>query len=102
MPATLRLRREGNMGFEFRRRQFDILVDGDSVGTIDRHGKAEATIDPGQHTLRIQGGRYTSRDRTFDAADGQVISFRCHGAMLWPRWVVSLVLPGLGIALLRE
>lgn len=102
MPATLRLKREGAMGFEFRRGRFEILVDGRVAGTVDYRDQAETAVEPGQHTLRLQAGRYSSRDRSFDAADGQVVSFRCHGAMLWPRWVLSLFLPNLGIALIRE
>jgi hypothetical protein len=35
-------------------------------------------------------------------ADGQVASFRCHGAMVWPRWVASFVKPDLAISLVRE
>jgi hypothetical protein len=33
---------------------------------------------------------------------GEVISFRCYGANLWPVWLASFVLPNLGIWLKRE
>jgi hypothetical protein len=35
-------------------------------------------------------------------ADGQVANFRCHGAMMWPRYVVSAVVPTMAISLSRE
>jgi hypothetical protein len=38
----------------------------------------------------------------FDAADGDVVSFRCHGARIWPLYVASIVVPNLAIALKRE
>lgn len=34
--------------------------------------------------------------------DGQTVSFRCHGAMVWPRWLASFVKPDLAISLNRE
>jgi hypothetical protein len=35
----------------------------------------------------------------FDVADGEIISFRCHGAMAWPTYVVSFLEPDLAISL---
>jgi hypothetical protein len=103
MPATLRLTREGlGMGFELRRGRFEILLDGRSIGPLDYRDTVEAPVEPGHHTLRMRAGRYSSRDRSFDAADGEVVIFRCHGAMLWPRWAASFVKPDLAIALMRE
>jgi hypothetical protein len=49
-----------------------------------------------------QTGRYSSRDQSFDAADGETVDFRCHGAMVWPRYLASFVKPGLAISLKRE
>jgi hypothetical protein len=60
------------------------------------------TGQPGRHTLRIRKGRYSSREYSFDATDGETVSFRCHGAMVWPRYVASLVKPDLAISLKRE
>lgn len=101
MPATLKLTREG-IGIELRRGRFEILVDGRGVGSIDYRDSVEAPVEPGHHTLRIRAGRYSSRDHTFDAADGEMVSFRCHGAMVWPRWAASFVKPDLAISLRRE
>jgi hypothetical protein len=101
VPATLRLTREG-IGIELRRGRFEVTVDGKSAGSIDYGDTVETPVGPGQHILRIRHGRYSSRDHSFDAADGEVVSFRCHGAMVWPRWLASFALPDLAIALIRE
>ncbi|MGH3149104.1 MAG: hypothetical protein ACRDOB_00015 [Streptosporangiaceae bacterium] len=101
MPATLKLTREG-FSIELRRGKFEIEVDGSSTGSIEHGETAEVPVEPGHHTLRIRSGRYSSRELSFDAADGAVVSFRCYGANLWPLWMVSFALPNLGIWLKRQ
>jgi hypothetical protein len=101
MSATLRLTREG-LGIELRRHPFEITVDGKEVATLEVHGTVEVPVEPGQHTLLIQSGRYTSRRLPFEVADDDVANFRCHSAMVWPRYVASLIVPSLGISLRRE
>jgi hypothetical protein len=98
MSATLRLTREG-VGIELRRGQFEISVDGKSVGSIEYGETVETPLEPGRHTLRLRVGRYSSRDCSFDATDGEIVGFRCHGAMVWPRYVASLIKPDLAISL---
>jgi len=101
VSATLRVTREG-LGLELRRGEFEVVVDGKSVGPVRYRETVETPLEPGRHTLRIRAGRYSSRGRSFDAADAEMVSFRCHGAMVWPRYVASLVKPDLGISLKRE
>ena len=101
MSATLRLTREG-VGIELRRGRFESFVDGNSVGSLERHETVETPLEPGHHTLRIRAGRYSSRDHSFEVADDEVVNFRCHGAMIWPRYVASIVRPDLAISLKRE
>ena len=98
MSATLRLTRQG-AGIELRRGEFEISVDGTRIGSIKYGETVETPLEPGRHTLRLRVGRYSSRDCSFDAADSEIVSFRCHGAMVWPRYVASLVKPDLGILL---
>jgi hypothetical protein len=102
MAATLKLTREVSFGFELRRGRFDISVDGKNVGSLNRSETVETPIAPGFHMLRIQAGRYSSRDHSFDVADGEVVSFRCHGAMIWPTYVASFAKPDLAISLKRD
>ncbi len=101
MSATLKLSREG-MFIELHRGIFDVLVDGLSVGPIELHQPIETPVAPGHHTLRIRKGRYSSRVRAFDVADGGVVRFRCYGANIWPLYLLSLLVPTLGISLKNE
>jgi hypothetical protein len=102
MSATLKLTRKLNFAIELRRGRFEISVDGGSVGSLDRDETVEVPLEPGRHTVRVQHGRYSSRDRSFDASEGEVISFRCHGANIWPMYVASIVFPNLAITLKYE
>ena len=102
MSATLRLTREIAFGIELRRGRFEILVDGKSIGSIAFHETVETPLEPGHHALRISKGRYSSREDSFDVADGGVVNFRCHGARIWPLYVASIVKPDLAISLKRE
>lgn len=101
MSATLELSRKG-FGIELRGGTFAIEVDGIRVGSIESHETKEISIEPGHHTLQLRSGRYRSRPRSFDARDESVTSFRCHGAMMWPRFVVSALKPDLAISLAQE
>jgi hypothetical protein len=101
VPATLRLTREG-IAIELRRGEFEIAVDGKSAGSIKYGETVETPVEPGHHSLRIRKGRYSSGDHSFDAADGEIVSFRCSGGIYWPRYVASLVKPDLGILLRRK
>jgi hypothetical protein len=101
LPATLKVTRKA-AGIELRRGRFDISVDGANVGSIEREDTIETPLQPGHHTLLIRAGRYSSRPQPLDAADGETVSFRCHGAEVWPRYVASIVKPDLAISLKRE
>ena len=101
LSATLTLTREGT-GIELRRGPFEVTVDGNNLGSIQRHETVEESLEPGHHTLRLQAGRYSSQVRSFDVSDGEVIRFRCHGAMVWPRYVASILKPDLAISLRRQ
>lgn len=103
MSATLRLTRDvGSSAPELRRGRFEISVDGKHVGSLANHDTAETQIEPGRHNLVLRKGRYSSRTRTFNAADGEVVNFRCNGARIWPTYVASILKPDLGISLKRE
>jgi hypothetical protein len=100
-PATLKLKRACH-GIELRRGSFEIRVDGASVGSIENDHTVDTPLEPGHHTLQIRNGRYSSKEDSFDVADGEVVDFRCHGAMIWPRYVSSIFMPNLAISLKRE
>jgi hypothetical protein len=100
LTATLKLTREG-VGIELRRGRFDILLDGNSVGMVEWHDTLEVRIESGRHRIQVRSGRYSSQGHTFDVADGEMVTFQVHGAMVWPRWVISMLKPDLGISLKR-
>jgi hypothetical protein len=103
VTPTLRLTRQAHgMVIELRRGRFEIELDGTAIGTIAYSETVEAAIDPGHHVLQIRSGRYSSRNQSFDVTDGDIAVFRCHGAMVWPRWLLSFAKPDLAIALKRE
>lgn len=98
MPAILRLTREG-FGIELRRGTFNIVLDGKGAGSIKYRETVEKIIEPGHHELHMQVGRYSSRDYSFNVADGDIVNLRCHGAMVWPRYVASIFKPDLAISI---
>jgi hypothetical protein len=99
--AMLTLTREA-VGIELRRGRFEIWVDDKGVGSLEPHGTVDIPVEPAHHTLRIRAGRYSSHAHSFDVADGEVVSFRVHGTMIWPRYLISIAKPDLAISLKRE
>lgn len=102
MSATLTVTHATSVGLELRRGQFEVVVDGKAVGTVDNHGTFEMPLDPGRHTVRVHKGRYSSPEHSLEVADGEAVSFRCHGIRIWPMYLLSIVMPNLGISLKRE
>jgi hypothetical protein len=105
VAATLHLARAGRASsplIELRRGTFHVLLDGKDVGSIEWHQTVDVPVEPGHHTLQVRHGRYASPERSFDAANGEMVSFRCMGANLWFIYVASFAMPNLGIVLKRE
>jgi hypothetical protein len=100
MPATIRLTRKA-IGVEVRRGTFDVFVDAEHVASIEMNDTIEMHVEPGRHTLQIRNGRNSSRTQTFDAAEGQVVAFRCSGKNILPLFLASFVVPSLAISLRR-
>ncbi|HUA06086.1 MAG TPA: hypothetical protein VMB27_19415 [Solirubrobacteraceae bacterium] len=98
MSATLTLKRDSRI-MELRRMPFEITLDGTTVGSIQSHGTFEASIEPGDHTLQVLAGRYSSRAESFAVADGDAVNFRCNGARIWPMYIVSIAVPSLALTL---
>jgi hypothetical protein len=88
---------------ELRRGPFEIELDGNSAGSINKIDETvEIPVEAGQHTLRIRAGRYSSPERSFSTADGELVNFHTRGPLVWPVYVTSLVAPNVGISLKRE
>ena len=101
MPATLRVTHKA-IGAEVRRDAYDVLVDGAPVGSVEMNKTAEFPLEPGSHTVQVRSGRKSSGTKTFDAAEGEVIAYKCTGKRFLPIFLASFVFPSLALALVRE
>lgn len=101
MSATLKLTHKA-IGAEVRRGTYDVVVDGRRVGSLDMNDTIETPIEPGHHTLQVRNGRSSSRPQPFDAAEGEIVAFRCTGKRFLPLFLASFVVPSLALKLTRE
>ena len=100
MSATLKLTHKA-IGAEVRRGAYDAVVDGERVGSVEMNDTIEIPIEPGRHTLQVHNGRKSSSTETFDAAEGEVVAFRCTGKRFLPIFLASFIAPGLALKLVR-
>ena len=101
MAATLKLRHKA-IGVEVRRGPYDVMVDGERGGSLEMNDTIEIPVEPGRHTLQVRNGRNSSRTRTFDAAEGDIVAFRCGGKRPLPIFLASFVVPSLALSLRRR
>jgi hypothetical protein len=101
MAASLRVTHK-TIGVEVRRGSYDVVVDGAGVGSVALNDTVQISIEPGRHTLQVRDGRKSSRTRTFVAAEGDVIAFRCGGKRPLPIFLASFVVPSLALSLRRQ
>jgi hypothetical protein len=101
MGATLKLT-HGAIGVEVRRGPYDILLDGVHVGSLEMNATFETPIQSGRHTLQVRSGRNSSRTKSFDAGDGEIVTFRCTGKSFLPLFLLSFVVPSLALVLTRQ
>jgi len=101
MSANLKLIHKAT-GAEVRRGTYEVIVDGTRVGSVEMNGTVEVPVEPGRHTLQIRDGRKSSSTKAFDAAEGELITFRCTGKRFLPTFLVSFLVPKLALALVRE
>ena len=88
MAATLTLTHKA-IGVEIRRGTYAVMLDGQHVGSLEMNDTYETPIEPGPHTLQVRNGRNTSRTKTFDAADDEIIAYRCTGKSILPIFLLS-------------
>jgi hypothetical protein len=101
MAATLKLTHRA-IGVEVRRGTYDVVLDGERVGSLELNNTFETPVGPGRHTLQVRNGRNSSRTKTFDAAEDEIVAFRCSGKSILPIFLLSFVVPSLAISLKRE
>lgn len=71
MSTTLKLTHKA-IGAEVRRDTFDVVVDGELVGSLEMPDTVELPVEPGRHTLQVQCGRNSSRTESFDATGAKL------------------------------
>ena len=98
MSATLRLTHTA-IGAEVRRGSYDVVVDGDRVGSVEMNDVFEFQIEPGRHTLQIRDGRKSSSSEPFEAFEGERVAFRCTGKRFLPIFLASFVVPSWALKL---
>jgi hypothetical protein len=101
VSATLKLTHEA-IGAEVRRGTYDVVVDGERAGSVEMNHTIEIPVEPGRHTLQVRNGRNSSSTRTFDAAEDEIVAFRCTGKRFLPIFLVSFVVPRLALKLVRD
>lgn len=90
------------IGAEVRRGTYDVMVDGERVGLVEMNNTIEIPIEPGRHALQVRSGRDSSGTRTFEAAEDEIIAYRCTGKRFLPIFLASFVVPSLALSLVRE
>jgi hypothetical protein len=101
VSATVKLTHKA-IGAEVRRGTFDVIVDGERVGSVEMNNTIEIPIEPGRHALQVRSGRNSSGTRTFEAAEGETVAYRCTGKRFLPIFLASFVVPRLALSLVLE
>jgi hypothetical protein len=101
MSATLKVTHKA-IGAEVRRETYDVMLDGKQVGSVEMNDTIEIPVDSGHHSLQVHNGRKSSSTEAFDAAEGQVVAFRCTGKRFLPIFLASFVVPRLALKLVRD
>jgi hypothetical protein len=101
MTATLKVTHKA-IGVEVRRGTYEVLLDGERAGSLELNSTFETPVEPGRHTLQVREGRNSSRTKAFDAAEDQIVAFRCSGKSILPVFLLSFAVPSLALSLRRE
>ena len=101
MVATLRLTHKAT-GVEVRRGTYEAVVDGKSVGAVEMNETINIPVEAGHHTLVVRNGRNSSRTKSFDTTDGEIVAFRCTGKSILPRFLLSFLIHSWAISVIRE
>jgi len=102
VSATLKVTQESALNpAGIMRGTFDVIVDGESVGSVTWHQVIEVPLEPGHHTLQVRKGRYSSQVKAFDAAEDESVAFRCNRRRHPLILAATIFAPSLAISLTR-
>jgi len=101
MPGMLRVSRHNHILDRFRK--WDVVVDGDVIGSVTAGRTCELPVPCGTHTVSVGHRWLASPIRTFTINYADVVEFVCHprpNPMIWiPYGLASLVRHDLFISL---
>ena len=101
MSATLKLTHKAS-GAEVRRGSYDVVLDEERVRSVEMNNTFETSVEPGRHILQVRDGRKSSRAKSFDASDGEPVTFRYTGKSILPIFLLSFAVPSLALKLYRR
>jgi hypothetical protein len=101
VSATLKLTHKA-IGAEVRRGAYEVVVDGQSAGSVEMNATIHLPIEAGRHTVQVRNGRNSSRDEVFDAVASETVAYRCTGKRFLPIFLASFLFPSLALKLKRE
>jgi len=101
MAATLKVTHKA-IGVEVRRGTYEVVLDGERAGSLELNSTFETPVEPGRHTVQVREGRNSSRTKAFDAAEDEIVAFRCSGKSILPVFLLSFAVPSLALSLRRE
>ena len=101
MSATLKVTHK-SIGAEVRRGTFDVMVDGERVGSVEMNKTIEIPVESGRHNVQVRSGRKSSATRAFEASEGEIVAYRCTGKRFLPLFLASFVVPSLALVLVRQ
>ena len=88
-------------GTELRRDAYEVVVDGERIGSVEMSDMVEVPVETGHHTVEVRRGRRSSRPVSFDPAEGETVSFRWTEERFSPIFLASFVIPRLPLKLVR-
>lgn len=101
MSAILTLTHK-TIGVEVRRGTYEVVFDGVHIGSLELNNTFKMQVKPGRHALQVRNGRNSSRILTFEAVEGEIVSFRCGGKRILPIFLASFFVPSLALSLHRD
>ena len=95
---TVRVHGTGRVGAE----EEEAVVDERRVGSVEMNATIEIPVEAGRHTLQVHNGRKSSSVESFEAAEGEIVAFRCTGKRFLPIFLASFIVPRLALKLVRK
>ncbi|MFP7495052.1 hypothetical protein SFC66_14850 [Terribacillus saccharophilus] len=60
-------------------RNYDVIVDGKKLGTVNQKESRSFRVEPGKHTIHLEIDWCRSKKIEFESRENEVVSFKCGG-----------------------